>query len=89
MSCLQGATYKGALTLDLCWGIEGLPGTVQKMQKRLGSMPIMVKSSGCHLHGERVAAASCMHVCVCAPLMHTHIHHVPLVITCLRNCRDM
>lgn len=46
-----GATYKGALTLDLCWGIEGLPGTVQKMQKRLGSMPIMIKSSGCHLHG--------------------------------------
>jgi hypothetical protein len=49
---LQGASYKGALTLDLCWDVEGLPGTLQVMQKRLGSLPIMVKSTACHLHGE-------------------------------------
>jgi hypothetical protein len=49
---VQGATYKGALTLDLCWDVEGLPGTLQTLQKRLGSMPVMVKSSACHLHGE-------------------------------------
>jgi hypothetical protein len=49
---VQGATYKGALTLDLCWDVEGLPGTLQVLQKRLGALPIMVKSNGCHLHGE-------------------------------------
>lgn len=49
---VQGATYKGALTLDLCWDVEGLPGTFQTLQKRLGFMPVMVKSSACHLHGE-------------------------------------
>lgn len=60
---LQGVTYKGALTLDLCWGVEGLPGTVQKMQKRVGSMPIMVKSTGCHLQGETVTALRCINTC--------------------------
>lgn len=55
---LQGASYKGALSLDLCWDVQGLPGTLQVLQKRLGSLPIMVKSTACHLHGEQPTGCS-------------------------------
>lgn len=55
---LQGASYKGALSLDLCWDIHGLPGTLQVLQKRVGSLPIMVKSTACHLHGEQPTGCS-------------------------------
>lgn len=39
--------------MDLCWDVEGQPGTLQVLQKRFGSMPVMVKSTACHLHGEQ------------------------------------
>jgi hypothetical protein len=53
---LQGASYKGALTLDLCWDVQGLPGSLQVLQKRVGHLPIMVKSTACHLHGKQQPA---------------------------------
>ncbi|KAK9824626.1 hypothetical protein WJX72_011831 [[Myrmecia] bisecta] len=42
-----GATYKAPLHIDLCYQVEG--GGVQRMNRRLGHLPIMVKSKGCYL----------------------------------------
>jgi DNA-directed RNA polymerase I subunit RPA2 len=48
---LQGVTYKGPLTMELCFAIQGSPGSKASISRRMGSIPIMVKSSSCHLRG--------------------------------------
>lgn len=50
-SFLQGTTYKAPFTLDVCFEAEHSAAGQQRFQKRLGSIPIMVKSTGCHLKG--------------------------------------
>lgn len=44
---LQGLTYKAALFLDLCYQLDNHP--VQRLNRRMGGMPVMVKSRACHL----------------------------------------
>lgn len=44
---MQGLTYKAPFFLDLCYQLDSLP--VQRINKRMGAMPIMVKSRLCHL----------------------------------------
>lgn len=44
---LQGSTYAAALHMDLCYQLEG--GGVQRLNRRLGMVPIMVKSDRCYL----------------------------------------
>lgn len=48
---LQGTTYKGALTMDLCWEAEGSGSGRHSIPRRMGALPIMVKSSACYLKG--------------------------------------
>lgn len=43
----QGTTYKAAFSCDLVYQTEGMPE--QRVQKRLGSLPIMLKSKACYL----------------------------------------
>jgi hypothetical protein len=45
----RGMTYAAPLSAVLCRQVNG--GEVQRMQARLGDVPIMVRSSRCHLHG--------------------------------------
>lgn len=40
-------TYKAPMYIDLCYQLDSLP--VQHLKKRMGSMPVMVKSRICHL----------------------------------------
>ncbi|PSC76790.1 DNA-directed RNA polymerase I subunit 2 isoform X1 [Micractinium conductrix] len=42
-----GTTYKAAFQCDLVYQVEGLPE--QRIPKRLGSLPIMLKSRACYL----------------------------------------
>lgn len=44
---LQGTTYKAAFSCDLVYQTEGMPE--QRVQKRLGALPIMLKSKACYL----------------------------------------
>ena len=44
---MQGVTYKAPFTIDLCYQLNDLP--VEHMNKKMGQMPIMVKSRLCHL----------------------------------------
>lgn len=44
---VQGSTYAAALHMDLCFQLEG--GGVQRLNRRLGMVPIMVKSDRCYL----------------------------------------
>jgi hypothetical protein len=44
---VQGTTYKAAFTCDLVYQAEG--GPEQRLSKRLGSLPIMLKSKTCYL----------------------------------------
>eukprot|EP00878_Enallax_costatus_P031540 GHUV01034494.1.p1 GENE.GHUV01034494.1~~GHUV01034494.1.p1 ORF type:complete len:197 (+),score=44.92 GHUV01034494.1:718-1308(+) len=46
-----GTTYRAPFTVDICYEAQHSPLGQQRFQKRLGYMPIMVKSSGCHLRG--------------------------------------
>uniref|UniRef100_A0A383WM53 DNA-directed RNA polymerase subunit beta n=1 Tax=Tetradesmus obliquus TaxID=3088 RepID=A0A383WM53_TETOB len=46
-----GTTYKGALTMDLCWEAEGSGSGRHSISRRMGALPIMVKSSACYLKG--------------------------------------
>lgn len=48
---LQGTTYKAPFTLDVCFEAQHSTFGQQRFLKRLGALPIMVKSSGCHLRG--------------------------------------
>ena len=56
---LQGTTYRAPLTVDLVCQIEGV-ATQQRLSRRLGQIPIMVKSKACYLRhmkrGELVRA---------------------------------
>lgn len=45
--CMQGVTYAAALHLDLCFQLEG--SGVQRLNRKLGMLPIMVKSDRCYL----------------------------------------
>lgn len=45
---LQGTTYKAPFHIELVWSAEGVPHT-QRVTKRLGDIPIMVKSQNCYL----------------------------------------
>eukprot|EP00798_Chlamydomonas_sp_ICE-L_P010691 gene10691-12383_t len=45
----SGTTYKGPLEVTFCWAAEN--GAEGFLKKRLGSLPIMTKSSICHLNG--------------------------------------
>ena len=60
MRCpLQGTTYAAALHMDLCYQLEG--GGVQRLNRRLGMLPIMVKSDRCYLrHLTRSASLQCL-----------------------------
>jgi DNA-directed RNA polymerase I subunit RPA2 len=42
-----GTTYKAAFSCDLVYQTEGMPE--QRLQKRLGALPIMLKSKACYL----------------------------------------
>ncbi|KAL4859361.1 DNA-directed RNA polymerase I subunit 2 [Chlorella vulgaris] len=42
-----GTTYKAPFTCDLVYQVEGMPE--QRLSKRLGSLPIMLKSKNCYL----------------------------------------
>lgn len=44
---MQGATYKAPFTIDLCYHLDNHP--VQYINKKLGNLPVMVKSRLCHL----------------------------------------
>lgn len=44
---VQGSTYAAALHMDLCFQLEGVG--VQRLNRRLGMVPIMVKSDRCYL----------------------------------------
>lgn len=44
---LQGLTYKAPMSVDLCYQLDNMP--IQRLSKRMGSIPIMVKSRLCHL----------------------------------------
>ena len=44
---MQGLTYKAPMFLDLCYQLDDMP--VQHLNKKMGSIPIMVKSRLCHL----------------------------------------
>jgi hypothetical protein len=44
---LQGTTYRAPFSCDLVYQAEG--GTEQRLSKRLGSLPIMLKSKACYL----------------------------------------
>ena len=44
---LQGMTYRAAFQLDLCYQREGQG--IQRLVKRLGTLPIMVRSERCYL----------------------------------------
>ncbi len=46
-ACLQGTTYKAPFSCDLVYQVEGL--APQRLAKRLGSLPIMLKSRACYL----------------------------------------
>ena len=43
----QGATYNATLHLDICYQLED--GGVQRLNKKMGVMPIMIKSDRCYL----------------------------------------
>ena len=43
----QGTTYKAPFTCDLVYQTEGMPE--QRLSKRLGSLPVMLKSRACYL----------------------------------------
>ena len=45
---MQGTTYKAPFQVDLVWALEGTPHS-QHITKRLGQLPIMVKSKQCYL----------------------------------------
>lgn len=45
---LQGTTYRAPFSIDLVHQMEGL-GHTQRLSKRLGQLPIMVKSKACYL----------------------------------------
>lgn len=42
-----GITYEAPLSATFCWSVDG--GPEQRMVKKLGNVPIMVKSNRCHL----------------------------------------
>lgn len=42
-----GTTYNAALHMDLCFQLEG--GAVQRLNRKLGMVPVMVKSDRCYL----------------------------------------
>ena len=44
---LQHSTYKAPFSCDLVYQVEGMPE--QRLSKRLGSLPIMLKSKACYL----------------------------------------
>ena len=44
---MQGLTYKAPMFLDLCYQLDNLP--VQHLTRKMGNVPIMVKSRLCHL----------------------------------------
>ena len=44
---LQGLTYKATLFMDLCYQLDNHP--VQRLNRKMGGMPVMVKSRACHL----------------------------------------
>jgi DNA-directed RNA polymerase I subunit RPA2 len=48
---VQGITYKGPLTMDLCWEADNSGAGRQSISRRMGALPIMVKSSACYLQG--------------------------------------
>ena len=50
----QGTTYKAPLTADLCWRTG--TGPIQRLPRRLGGLPVMVKSRACGLRSLRRAA---------------------------------
>lgn len=45
----RGISYKGKMMAKLMWSLNG--GAVQTEHRNLGDLPIMVKSSRCHLEG--------------------------------------
>ncbi len=45
---LQGTTYKAPLQIDLCYQSNDRPGA-ERLSKRLGSIPVMVRSRACYL----------------------------------------
>lgn len=45
----RGMTYDAPLTLTVCHQVDG--GQVVSMEKKVGDIPIMVRSKFCHLHG--------------------------------------
>ncbi len=47
---MQGTTYKGAFQIDLCYTSQE-QHTQHRITRRCGAIPIMVKSSHCHLRG--------------------------------------
>lgn len=49
---MQGTTYKAPFVVDLVWAAEGVD-QAQRFTKKLGSMPIMVKSKACYLRHMR------------------------------------
>ena len=44
---LQRTTYKAPFTCDLVYQVEGMPE--QRLSKRLGGLPVMLKSKACYL----------------------------------------
>ena len=44
---MQGLTYRAAFHMDLCYQVEGQPA--QRLNKRMGYLPILVKSRQCYL----------------------------------------
>ena len=62
--CVQGAPYRAAFHMDLCYQVEGQPA--QRLNKRLGYLPIMVKSRQCYLrHLNRSGVATGSHAKPC------------------------
>ena len=45
---MQGTTYKAPVSVDLVWNMEG-GASPQRLSKKLGGLPIMIKSSACYL----------------------------------------
>lgn len=56
----QGITYAAALHMDLCYQLEG--GGVQRLNRKLGMLPMMVKSDRCYLR--HLTRSGCSYVLI-------------------------